>query len=82
MSDKPPALAEPAREWIAARVATGAWPDADAYLNALIERDREDADTFAALHAALDEGDVSEICNLSIEDIFEEARARNLRAKP
>ncbi len=81
MVDKPTQLAEPAREWIAERVATGAWPNAEAYLNALVERDREDAARLVALHAALDEGDASDVCDMTIEEIFEEARARNLRAR-
>ncbi|WP_416909022.1 MAG: hypothetical protein ACMVO5_05285 [Polymorphobacter sp.] len=81
MAQKPTSLAEPAREWIAQRVATGAWPSSEAYLNELVERDRIDTERQAALNAALDEGDASEDCGLSIEEIFAEARKRNLGAK-
>ena len=80
MVDTPRNLAEPAREWIAARVASGAWPDAEAYLNDLVVRDREDAEKLAALHAALDEGEASGIYELTIDEIFAAARQRNLRA--
>jgi antitoxin ParD1/3/4 len=79
MADTPKTLAEPAREWIAQRVASGAWPDADAYLSDLVERDREEAAKLTALHAALDEGEASGISELTIEEIFAEARQRNLR---
>jgi antitoxin ParD1/3/4 len=81
MNDTPTRLAEPAHEWIAERVASGAWPDEAAYLNDLVARDREDAERLAALHAALDEGEASGISDLSIEDIIAQARARNLSAK-
>jgi antitoxin ParD1/3/4 len=80
MSDTPRSLAEPAREWIATRVASGAWPNADAYLSDLVERDREDAAKLTALHAALDEGEASGISELTIDEIFAAARQRNLRA--
>ncbi len=78
MDDTPTRLAEPARAWIADRIASGAWPDEAAYLNHLVARDRDDVERLAALHAALDEGDASGICDLSIEDIIAKARARNL----
>ena len=77
MSDKPPALAEPAREWIAQRVATGAWPDAEAYLNDLVARDREDAEKLAAFHAAIDEGLASGFVEMSVEQVFAEIRQRH-----
>jgi antitoxin ParD1/3/4 len=80
MADAPRSLAEPAREWIAARVASGAWPDADAYLSDLVAKDREEAEKLAALNAALDEGDANGISELSIDEIFAAARQRNLRA--
>jgi len=80
MSDTPRSLAEPAREWIATRVASGAWPDADAYLSDLVAKDREDAETLAALNAAIDEGLASGISEMSIEEIFARARARHLNA--
>lgn len=78
MDETPNRLAEPARAWIAERVASGTWPDEAAYLNDLVARDRDEAERLAALHAALDEGDASEVCDLSIEDIIAKARARNL----
>ncbi|KAB7643626.1 hypothetical protein [Polymorphobacter fuscus] len=81
MSDAPSRHAEPAREGIARQVATCAGPDADAYLSDLVVRDRDDAARQAALYAALDEGDTSEVCDLTIEEIFADARARNLLAK-
>ena len=71
-------LAEPASTWIDARVETGEWPTREAYVEALIDREREDAEKLAALHAALDEGDASGVSDKTIDQIFEEARARHL----
>ena len=80
MADTPSNLAEPAREWIATRVASGAWPDADAYLSELVAKDREEAEKLSALNAELDEGDASDTIEMSINEIFAVARQRNLRA--
>jgi antitoxin ParD1/3/4 len=80
MVDKPNSFAEPAREWIAQRVASGAWPDAEAYLNDLVTRDRVYVEKLAALNAAIDEGLASGVSELSIEEIFAQARARHLDA--
>jgi antitoxin ParD1/3/4 len=49
-------------------------------LSDLVARDREQAEKLAALHAALDEGDASEIVDMTMEEIFAEARARNISA--
>ena len=80
MADTPSNLAEPAREWIASRVASGAWPDAYAYLSDLVAKDREAAEKLAALNAAIDEGFASGFVEMSIDEIFAAARQRNLRA--
>ena len=48
------------------------------YVEALVEREREDAEKLAALHAALDEGMASGVNEKTIDQIFEEARARHL----
>jgi antitoxin ParD1/3/4 len=80
MADSPRTLAEPARDWIAQRVASGDWPDESAYLSDLVARDREQAEKFAALHAALDEGLASGFVEMTMEEIFAEARARNISA--
>ncbi len=77
MADKPPALAEPSREWIAQRVATGAWPNAEAYLDDLVTRDREVAVKLAALNAAIDAGIASGFVEKSIDEVFAEIRQRH-----
>ncbi len=76
MADTPNSFAEPAREWIAQRVATGAWPDAEAYLSDLVERDRKIAEQRAALKAEIDKGLASGISPHSLDEIFEIAMAR------
>ena len=73
-------LAEPAREWIAQRLAGGAWPDEEAYLNELVKRDHEDAVKLAAFNAAIDEGLASGISELTFEQIIAAARARHMHA--
>jgi Arc/MetJ-type ribon-helix-helix transcriptional regulator len=80
MADKPTSLAEPAREWIAQRVASGAWPDADAYLNDLVERDRQDAEKQAAFNAAIEKGFASGFVEMSIEEVFAGIRQRHSNA--
>jgi antitoxin ParD1/3/4 len=80
LSDTPRSLAEPAREWIASRVATGAWPDADAHLNDLVAKDREEAEKLAALNAAIDAGFASGFVEMRIEDVFAEIRQRHSNA--
>ena len=70
-------LAEPAREWIAQRVASGAWPDPGAYVDDLIERDRDDVGRLAFVRAAIAEGKASGISNRQVADIIAEGRARH-----
>ena len=71
-------LAEPAARWLDEQVSTGRYANADAYLAELVERDRVEAEKLAALHAALDEGEASGDSGMTIDEIFEEARARHL----
>lgn len=80
MADSPRTLAEPAREWIAQRVASGDWPDETAYLSDLVARDREQAEKLAALNAAIDEGLASGFVEMSVEQVFEEIRQRHCNA--
>jgi Arc/MetJ-type ribon-helix-helix transcriptional regulator len=80
MADTPKSLAEPAREWIASQVASGAWPDADAYLNDLVERDRLDAERQAAFNAAIEKGFASGFVEMSIDEVFAGIRQRHSNA--
>ena len=73
-------LAEPAARWIDEQVATGRYENADAYLAELVDRDRKEATKLAALHAALDEGEASGDSGMTINEIFEEARAHHLHS--
>jgi antitoxin ParD1/3/4 len=79
MADTPKSLAEPAREWIASQVASGAWPNADAYLNDLVERDRQDAEKLAFVRSAVAEGRASGLSERTLDDIVAEGRARHKR---
>lgn len=79
MSDTPRSLAEPAREWIATRVASGAWPDADAYLSDLVAKDREEAEKLTYVRDAIVASKASGMSNRSLDDIIAEGRARHTR---
>ena len=76
MADPPRSLAEPARDWIARRVASGAWPDAEAYLNDLVARDRADAEKLATLKTEIAKGLASPTSPHSLDEIFAIAMAR------
>ncbi|MBC7521942.1 MAG: hypothetical protein H7268_12725 [Sandarakinorhabdus sp.] len=80
MADTPKTLAEPAREWIAQRVNSGAWPNEQAYLNNLVARDQEQAEKLAALNAAIDAGLASGFVEKSIDEVFAEIRQRHSNA--
>jgi Arc/MetJ-type ribon-helix-helix transcriptional regulator len=80
MANTPKSLAEPAREWIAQRVASGAWPNADAYLNDLVERDRLQAEKQAAFDAAIEKGFASGFVEMSIDEAFAVVRQRHHNA--
>lgn len=71
-------LAEPAARWLDEQVATGRFPDAGALVSELIELERINDEKLAALHAALDEGEASGDSGMTIDEIFEEVRARHL----
>jgi hypothetical protein len=75
-------IAEPGRAWIDAQVAAGAAVDAEAYLTALIENDRQLAEKRTAWNAAIDEGYASGSCGLTAEEIFDQARHRHRLAVP
>ncbi len=72
-------LAEPASIWIDARVEAGDWPTREAYVEALIAREREDAEKLAYVREAVAQGLASGPSGRTIDDIVREGRAR--RAK-
>ncbi|GGI88653.1 hypothetical protein GCM10007973_26260 [Polymorphobacter multimanifer] len=80
MPKLPVTLAEPARAWIDSQVAAGAAPDADSYLAALIERDRQQASKRQAFDTAIDEGLASGFVEISIDDVFIDIRRRHAAA--
>jgi Arc/MetJ-type ribon-helix-helix transcriptional regulator len=81
MDNTPNRLAEPAREWIAERVASGAWPDEAAYLNDLVARDRDDVERLAFVHGAIAEARASGLSKRTLADIVAEGRQRRLRGR-
>ncbi len=79
MDETPTRLAEPAREWIAERVASGAWPDEAAYLNDLVARDRDDVERLAFVRSAIAEAKASGLSNRTMADIIADGRQRHAR---
>jgi antitoxin ParD1/3/4 len=77
MDDAQNRLAEPARAWIAERVASGAWPDEAAYLNDLVARDRDDAERLAFVRSAIAEGRASGLSNRTLADIVAKGHERH-----
>jgi antitoxin ParD1/3/4 len=68
------------KNWIAQRVADGAFFDADDYLRALVRKDRAEAEDTAWVRAMIEEGEASGYLDREpgaiIEDIITERRAR------
>ena len=71
MSTVKVSLAEPAARWVDEQVNSGRFPDASSLVMKLIERERINDETLAALHAALDEGEASGDSGMTIDEIFE-----------
>jgi len=79
MDDAQNRLAEPARAWIAERVASGAWPDEAAYLNDLVARDRDDVERLAFVRSAIAEAKASGLSERTLADVVSEGRQRHAR---
>lgn len=66
-------------EWIESRVRKGEFASSDEYLSALVERDRDsrsDEERIEELRRIVQEAEASGVSNRTVEEIFEEARAR------
>jgi len=77
MDNAPNRHAEPARDWIASQVASGAWPDEAAYLNDLVARDRDDVERLAFVRAAIADARASGLSDRTLADIVAEGRQRH-----
>ena len=73
MTTKTVELTDEAAAHVEAQVRSGAFPDASAYLLALIRDDLERIEAIVALQAAVDEGMASGISSRTIDEIFEDA---------
>jgi hypothetical protein len=79
MDNTPKRLAEPARVWIAERIASGAWPNEAAYRNKLVARDRDDVERMAFVRGAIADAKASGMSNRALTDIIAEGRQRHTR---
>lgn len=73
-------LPDGSRDWLEEQVRSGQFATADQYLEALIERDRDERPlTLDELHELLDEAEASGISERSVDEIAAEAKAIALR---
>lgn len=68
-------LPDEMKEWVEQQVATGQYGNASDYIRDIIRRDQE---AIAQLQAMIDEGLNSGISNMSLDEIFAEARRKSL----
>lgn len=63
--------------WAEARAAEARLNGAGEYLTGLLQRERADAEKFARLQAAIDEGLASPVVETTMEDIIARGKARH-----
>lgn len=73
-------LPDQMKQWVEDQVATGRYANASDYVRDLVRRDEERSRKLAAFQREIDKGIASGISELSIDEIFAEARARSVKA--
>lgn len=69
-------LPQQMKDWVDEQVATGRYANASDYVRDLVRRDQARAAGIAKLQALVDEGRASGISDKTLDQIFEESRAR------
>lgn len=69
-------LPQQMKDWVDEQVATGRYANASDYVRDLVRRDQARAASIAKLQALVDEGRASGISDKTLDQIFEESRAR------
>lgn len=64
------------KEWVESQIKTGHYSNASDYVRDLIRRDQEYYDKRAALIAALEAGEKSGIAEKTLDDIWNDVKAR------
>ena len=73
-------LPDQMKEWVEQQVATGRYANASDYVRDLLRRDEERAAKIANFQREIDKGIASGISNLSIDEVFANARAAGIKA--
>jgi antitoxin ParD1/3/4 len=68
------------KDWVESRVAEGTYANASDYVRDLVRRDQRRTEGIARLQAEIDKGRASGISDKTLDQIFEEARARAVAA--
>lgn len=68
------------KDWVESRVAEGDYANASDYVRDLLRRDQRRAEGVARLQSEIDKGRASGISDKTLDQIFEEARARAVAA--
>ncbi len=70
-------LPDAMKDWVETQTRTGRYANASDYIRDLVHHDRERQEKIARLKALVDDGLASGIYEGTMEDIMDEARARN-----
>ena len=69
-------LPDAMKDWVETQAASGRYANASDYVRDLIRRDQEKTEKIARLKALIDEGRESGPSNMTLDEIFDEARRR------
>lgn len=69
-------LPDAMKDWVESQAASGRYANASDYVRDLIRRDQEKAEKIARMQALIDEGIASGPSNMTLAEIFAEARRR------
>ena len=69
-------LPDAMKDWVETQAASGRYANASDYVRDLIRRDQEKTEKIARLKALIDEGRASGPSNMTLDEIFDEARRR------
>jgi len=73
-------LPDQMKAFVEEQIATGRYANASDYMRDLVRRDEERAKGIARLQAEIDKGRASGVSELTLEEIFEQSRAKAVAA--
>jgi len=66
------------KDWVEAQVKTGRYGNSSDYVRDLVRKDQERAEAYEELNRLLDEGIASGFSEMSLDEVFDEARREAL----